>query len=85
MTTLFCRICGYEYEEPQWGPDGQCPLYEICPCCGVESGYEDYTPLSAHAYRKVWLTKGTNWFMPKYRPAEWDLLRQMSNIPQEFR
>ena len=85
MANLFCRICGYEHEEPQWGPDGQSPLYEICPCCGVESGYEDGTASAIHAYRQAWLAKGKPWFSPKCQPAHWNVVRQLENVPLEFR
>lgn len=39
-----CKICVYYDEEfLPWGLDGEFPLYEIYPCCGAESGYEDFT------------------------------------------
>ena len=85
MANLFCRICGFEHVEPQWGTDGRCPLYEICPCCGAESGYEDCTALAIHSYRKAWLAKGTPWFSPKSQPANWNVVHQLENIPPEFR
>lgn len=85
MATLFCRICGLEHSEPPWGADGQCPTYEFCPCCGVEAGHEDYTPSSASFYRQAWLAEGAAWELPKLKPAEWNLLRQLENIPLEFR
>ena len=85
MVNLFCRICRYEHEEPQWGPDGQCPLFEICPCCGAESGYEDGTAPAIQAYCKAWLAQGAAWFSPMYRPAHWDLARQLESVPAEFR
>jgi hypothetical protein len=34
-----CRVCGYKSKDARWGEDGQSPLYDFCPCCGVEHGY----------------------------------------------
>ena len=40
----FCPICGYPLDNYNlWGDDGKTPTYDICPCCGVEWGNEDYT------------------------------------------
>lgn len=51
-----CIICGYYDEEfLPWGLDGEFPLYEICPCCGAESGYEDFTLESTIHYRDKWI------------------------------
>lgn len=52
MEEHFCRICGLYSEDKPWGEDGHCPTYDICPCCGCEFGYEDYTVESAINYRK---------------------------------
>ncbi len=38
-----CRVCGLYIDDLPWGEDGNCPTYEICSCCGVEFGNEDYT------------------------------------------
>lgn len=48
-----CRICGYRLKIKIWGEDGKYPSYEICPCCGVEFGNEDYTLTSILEYRKM--------------------------------
>lgn len=36
-----CRVCGYDWGEPTWGPSGDSPRFDICLCCGVLEGYED--------------------------------------------
>ncbi|RDV37973.1 hypothetical protein DV096_12125 [Bradymonadaceae bacterium TMQ3] len=70
-----------------WGPNGDDPLYSfaICPCCGTEFGYEDFTLNAIHANRKRWLDKGAPWFKPEKKPAQWDLEEQLCKIPSEFR
>lgn len=46
MEEHFCRVCGLYIEDEPWGKDGSCPTYEICSCCGVEFGNEDYILLN---------------------------------------
>ncbi len=79
-----CRVCGLKLEEPPWGQDGETPLFEICPCCGVEFGYEDSTPLSAKRYREEWLSKGGVWFRPQDKPEGWNFADQLNNRPPGF-
>ena len=38
---MLCRVCGWKQETAPWGGDGQTASFLICPCCGVEFGYED--------------------------------------------
>ena len=79
-----CRICGLYIEELPWGEDGLSPTYEICPCCGVEFGNEDYTVESAKRYRIEWINKGLNWFDPSEKPKYWNEKEQLNDIPKEF-
>lgn len=84
MKKNYCRICGLFIENEPWGNDGKCPIYEICPCCGVEFGNEDYTTESIHKYREEWLLNGAKWHEPKCMPVNWDLKEQMQNISDEY-
>lgn len=59
-----CRVCGYYSEEPPWGLTGDEPTFDICPCCGVEWGYEDATQLAIERYRNAWLASGAQWYDP---------------------
>ncbi len=79
-----CRICGLYIEESPWGQDGLSPTYEICPCCGVEFGNEDYTIESVKSYRREWMNKGSNWFEPIEKPKNWNIEEQLKNIPKGF-
>ena len=80
-----CRVCGFHMMDAPWGEDGQSPTYEICPCCGVEFGNEDYTLESTKLYRKQWLSKNVKWFEHKEKPLDWDLEKQMYNIPKKYK
>ncbi|HVH33324.1 MAG TPA: hypothetical protein VM847_04340 [Tahibacter sp.] len=79
-----CRVCGRIYEEPPWGADGKTAIFEICPCCGVEFGYEDSLPESVRRYRAIWLAGGANWFEPKLRPENWSLETQLAQVAPQF-
>lgn len=59
--SIHCRICGYLPPEPPWGINGDAPTFEICPCCGVEWGYEDVSQTSADRFRQRWLAGGAPW------------------------
>ncbi len=85
MKEHFCRICGLYSEDKPWGEDGNCPTYDICPCCGGEFGYEDCTVESTIDYRKQWIENGAKWFDLKYKPEDWDLEKQMQNIPDKYK
>lgn len=61
----YCRVCGYEPPAPPYGPDGTTPSFDICPCCGVEWGYEDFTPIGVKKYRDSWLADGAPWCYKK--------------------
>ena len=79
-----CRVCGLYIMDPPWGDDGQSPSYEICPCCGVEFGNEDYTLEATRKYRKKWLSQNVKWFESKQKPDDWDLEKQMQGVPEKY-
>ena len=80
-----CRVCGHRFGFRPWGEDGKTPSYEICPCCGVEFGNEDYAVASTRAYRERWVRSGCVWFDAKEKPDGWSWQRQMGGIPKGFR
>lgn len=84
MLEYNCRVCGITLDESPWGADGKTPTYEICVCCGVEFGYEDYTLESIRQYRSEWLKNGAKWFEPKYKLFNWDLDKQLTQIPEDY-
>ena len=61
MKKYICHICGYtELNEGSWGEDGNSPSFDICPCCGVEFGYEDCFEIEINKYRVNWLIQVQN-------------------------
>jgi hypothetical protein len=84
MNTHNCRVCGLYIDDLPWGEDGCSPTYEICSCCGLEFGNEDYTIESTNKYREEWIAKGAKWFESKEKPENWNLEEQLKNIPQAF-
>lgn len=61
------------------------PTLEICPCCGIEFGYEDATVLAAKKARATWIQEGAKWFRPEIKPTSWVLEDQINNIPNCFK
>ena len=80
-----CRVCGLDLREPPWGIDGETPLYDYCPCCGVEFGYQDATPVGARAFRAQWISAGAAWADQAERPTNWMLDEQLEHVPASFR
>lgn len=78
-----CRVCGFHTETPIRDEDNNA-TYEICSCCGVEFGYEDYTKESTLKYREKWINSSCEWFESKLKPQDWNLDEQMKNINSEF-
>ncbi len=79
-----CRVCGFKSEDPPWGEDGKMPLYDFCPCCGVEHGYQDASPVGARKYRENWIKAGAQWENVHARPANWSLDEQLRAVPTDF-
>ena len=80
----FCPVCGYPLGDYNpWGDDGKTPTYDICPCCGVEWGNEDYTSESRKEYCSKWIAAGTQGCDTQKQPANWNLGEQLKNIANE--
>lgn len=79
-----CRVCGLDLDEPPWGLDGQSPTFDYCPCCGVEFGYGDASPIAAKRSREAWLQAGASWSELVDPPSGWDLETQLAGIPEGF-
>ena len=66
-----CPVCGFS----------QMPLppreYHICPCCGTEFGYDDFSRTHLEL-RNEWLSQEAVWFDPSTPPAwDWNPFRQV--------
>jgi hypothetical protein len=80
-----CRVCGLLWPAPPWGEDGKSPMWDFCPCCGVETGYGDSSLTGARRWREKWLAAGAEWEFPKEKPPDWDLEEQLQYVPEQFR
>jgi hypothetical protein len=80
-----CRVCGLLQDEPPWGEDSNTPTFNICECCGTEFGYEDATAKAIQASRARWLSNGARWYLPEFKPENWQLEEQLQQIPPQFR
>jgi len=72
---------------------GESPSDEICPCCGIQFGYDDAVggdpgkrnELYAR-WRRVWVESGMKWFSKSTRPPiGWDPMKQLAQIGRRDR
>lgn len=80
-----CRVCGLRLTDPPWGYDNQTPLFEFCPCCGVEFGYQDSTLKGIREFREQWLKNGGKWDDESERIDNWNLEEQLKQLPEKYR
>lgn len=81
----YCRVCGFDPEEFPWGADGTEPSWEICPCCGVEYGYDDATIVGVARYRQSWLDAGAPWADLSTPKDGLDLAERLMRVPERYR
>lgn len=81
----YCRVCGYEPDAPPWGISGADPSWEICPCCGVEFGYEDSSLEGTRQYRDRWLNSGARWLDPTEAPDGLSAEARLARVPAAWR
>ena len=70
-----CPVCGYAHlHRPAWN---ESPSFEICPCCGVQFGYDD--SMIPHAVlRQFWLSRGASWCSNFTKPpVDWSPFTQL--------
>jgi hypothetical protein len=82
---FYCRVCGFRLEDPPWGYDSKSPVFDFCPCCGVEFGYQDATPEGARKFRYRWLERGATWDDEQEKPEKWNLEDQIKQIPMQYK
>lgn len=81
-----CPACGYEeLPEPPWWDD--ISSLEICPCCGIQFGYDDLANKGGtraekyERWREKWKSEGFPWFSPSRQPpSNWSPERQVKNV-----
>ena len=86
-TETVCRVCGFDGEnfwEGGWPNEAA-----ICPCCGNEPDVGDSSVMGLRNYRGYWLGQGAPWSSQleerKHKRQGWDLLKQMENVPPQWR
>lgn len=78
-----CRVCGLDVGEAR--DEYGVPQYVICDCCGNESGIGDETVSQVRELRGYWVACGASWYSPQRRPDRWDVLAQLTGVPEEWR
>ena len=79
-----CRVCGFIHDTPIWNGFDQILVRESCICCGVWWGEGDRTLEDIRTYRAEWLKAGAKWKWPSVKPSDWDVEKQLLNIPAFF-
>jgi len=74
-----CLVCGYnQLDQPQYLESSQ-PTFDICPCCGFQSGFDDDSEgISIEEYRYEWLMRGAKWKFDG-KSDNWDFKEQLKN------
>ena len=67
-----CPVCGFiGLTRPAYSAGGE-SSFEICPCCGVQFGYDDVS-LSFEELRSRWIQRGMHWSSTAFTPPDnWD-------------
>ena len=60
------------------------PSFSICPCCGTEFGADDQRMTDVLSRRESWIKVQGKWFQPALRPVDFDMKRQLKNVPAEW-
>jgi hypothetical protein len=80
-----CIVCGFnELDEPPYYESGN-PSDEICPCCGIQFGYDDFDAQDKQVFyeqwRNKWILDGCQWFSKGWNPPEnWNAKQQINNL-----
>jgi len=89
-----CPVCGYPnlFRQP-WNEHLRNPSFEICPCCGIQFGDQDY-PLGTtdikerfdavqgfhNRWRDQWISNGMLFKHIAERPEGWNPIKQLQSI-----
>ncbi|EDY20430.1 GCN5-related N-acetyltransferase [Chthoniobacter flavus Ellin428] len=75
-----CPVCGWpELNAPPYD-EARNGSFEICPCCGVEFGYDDAARgQTLEQTRARWIAGGMKWWSTsRPEPKNWDATRQLA-------
>lgn len=84
-----CPVCGYELPFAPWDDDSAAD--EMCPCCGIQFGYDDMAGGDLQArqaiyreWRSRWIGQGMPWYSKGWpKPIGWNPKEQLRNAQQE--
>src|SRR4051794_27143766 len=72
-----CPVCGYARLPHPAHDESGAASFQICPCCGVQFGYQDANFPHA-ALRRIWLAGGATWYSSVTPPPDnWNALEQL--------
>lgn len=82
----YCRVCGFNQKYIHWDEEkGLSPTHEFCKCCDAQFGYNDSNPTAISIHRKKWINDGAKWEEPILKPSDWNLKKQLKNIPDKYK
>ena len=84
----FCPVCGYGMYDAPW--KGELPSDNICPCCGIQFGYDDFAGGNAamrnevyDSWRRKWIDGGLKWWsISTPPPYNWNANEQLCRVQQ---
>ena len=84
-----CPACGFPgLDEAPW--QGAAPSDDICPCCGIHFGYDDFAgdradlrPAFYSGWRGKWHTDGMQWWSSEPPPVGWDAEGQYRSVAEK--
>ncbi len=84
-----CPACAFDLDFLPW--DGLFPSDEICPCCGIQFGYDDAAGGDLYKRRNIyeswknrWIREGMQWKsigIPP--PINWDPAKQLMSLEKK--
>jgi hypothetical protein len=88
VSGFFCPVYGFDgLFGPPW--KGDSPSDEICPCCGIQFGLDDWHEGDADdrspvylAWRLKWIASGKKWWSkgPRQPPLNWAPDEQLRRV-----
>lgn len=84
-----CPVCGYDLGFAPWV--GVSSSDEICPCCGIQYGYDDVAGGDINKrnwiykeWRNYWIKEGMPWkSIGINKPHKWDPQKQLKNLNEK--